>query len=89
MTFGKYRIVKDGETAALMLIGKNQKTGEETLKPVAYVRDLLGALHALKRKMSVDEFNSEPNIEKLIELIEKNHEDLIHLVKSKSKECLQ
>lgn len=89
MTFGNYEIVKDGETAALTLVGKNKKTGDKTLRPVAYARDLLEVLQALERKMSVEAFDKEPNAKKLIALLEKQHEDLIHLVKKGCRECLK
>ncbi len=89
MIFGNYEIVKDGETAALMLIGMNKKTQEKTLKPVAYVRDLLGALLALQRKMSVVEFDEHPEAKELIEILQKNQQELLDTVKSKCKECLK
>ncbi len=88
MIVGKYEIVKDGETAAVMLIGENKKTKEKTLKPIAYVRDLLGALLAVQRKMSVDAFDEQPEAKKLIKLLEKQQQDLVTIVKSKCTECL-
>lgn len=89
MIIGKYEIVKDGETASVMLIGENKKTKEKTLKPIAYVRDLLGALLAVQRKMSVDDFDKEPDAKKLIKVLEKNQQELISIVKSKCSECLK
>jgi len=89
MIIGKYEIVKDGETAAVMLIGENKKTKEKTLKPVAYVRDLLGALLAIQRKMSVDDFDKHPEAKKLIKVLEQHQQDMISIVKSKCTECLK
>lgn len=89
MILGNYKIVKDGENAAVMLIGENKKTGEKTLKPVAYVRDLLGALEAVQRKMGVDAFDKEPEAKKLLKLLVQQHEELLSIVKSKCKECLK
>jgi len=89
MRFGKYEILRDGETAVLMLVGENKKTKEETLKPIAYTRDLLGALQSMQRKMSVDEFSAEPDAKRLMKLIEKNQDELVDLVKSKCRECLK
>jgi len=87
--FGNYEITRDGETAALNYIGISKKTGKETTRPVAYVRDLLGALEAMQRKMSVEAFDQQSDAKKLMKLLKEQHKDLLDTVKKNCNECLK
>lgn len=88
MYIDKFKIVRDGETVAVMSVGINGKTGEETLKPVAYVRDVLDALLAVRRKMTVDAVDGAKDLHECIALLEKQYEGITALVKDKCKACL-
>lgn len=87
MYIGQFKIARDGETVAVYLVGENKKTKEETLKPVAYVRDFLGGLEAVQRKMSVDACE-ESGIGGAIKLLKKQHAEIKALVKKGCKGCL-
>lgn len=87
MYIDKFKIKRDGENVAVYLVGVNQKTKEETLKPVAYVRDFLDGLLAIKRKMGVDACES-AGLPEAIELLKKQEADILKLVKKGCKDCL-
>lgn len=87
MYIDNFKITKDGETVAVYFVGTNQKTGEETLKPVAYTRDFLGGLEAVARKMSVAA-TEQKELKDAIEVIKSQHEEIKKLVKKGCRECL-
>ena len=87
MYIDKYKIMRDGETVAVYLVGENKKTKEETLKPVAYVRDFLGGLEAVQRKMSV-EACEKSDLTAAVKLLKKQHAEIKALVKKGCKDCL-
>ena len=89
LVIGDFEIIADGDYATVTKIGQNKKTGDKTLTPVAYVRDLLGALAAVQRRMSVSALEKETNIKKLMTLLQKQHEELINLVKAGCVDCLE
>ena len=88
MYIDKYKLAKDGETVQVLLVGVNQKTGEETLRPVAYVRDFLGGLEAVARKMSV-EACEKGGLTEAIDLIKEQQEEIKKLIKKNCRECLK
>ena len=87
MYIDDYKIVKDGETVAVMLVGINKKTQEETLRPVAYTRDFLGGLEAVSRKMSVQALEKS-GLKDAMRVLNEQHEEIKKLVKKGCKECL-
>jgi hypothetical protein len=88
MRIGDFKIVRDGETVAVLKLGENKKTGEETARPVAYVRDLHAALLSVKRKMSVEAFDKQSDVKKLIKVLEDQYNDIKSIVKRGCRECL-
>lgn len=87
MRIGKYKLMRDNETVVVHLVGVNNKTKEESLKPVAYTRDVLGGLQSVLKKMSVDALERE-SLEDAIKMLEQMNDDVIKLVKSNCLECL-
>lgn len=88
MYIDKFKIIRDGETVAVMAVGTNKVTGEETLKPVAYVRDLLGALLSVRRKMTADAVEKATDLKACIQLLEEQYQGITDLVKANCKDCL-
>jgi hypothetical protein len=89
MIIGQWEILPDGENVVVMRIGENSKTKEKTLTPSAYVRDVRSGLQAVQRRMGVSAFAAEKDANKILILLEKQHAELIALVKEKCKGCLQ
>jgi hypothetical protein len=81
MIIGNFEIIHDGENATVMRIGENQKSKEKTLTPVAYTRDLLSALISVQRKRDTQALREEDPYG-MIELLTKQHEELIAIVKA-------
>jgi uncharacterized protein YfeS len=79
--------MRDNETVVVHLVGVSKKTNEESLKPVAYTRDVLGGLQSVLKKMSVDALERE-SLEDAIKMLEQMNDDVIKLVKSNCLECL-
>lgn len=89
MIIGNWEVLPDGETVVVMKIGKNGKTGEKTLVPTAYVRDVIGGLEVVQRRMGVEAFAKESSATKILALLKKQHDVLLTTVKSECKECLK
>lgn len=82
MIISGYEILQDGETVVVGRIGKNGKDGSKTFTPVAYVRDLKGALEAVMRRLSAKAVGVEPNLKKLLKLLEAQHTEVLNTLKN-------
>jgi len=88
MKIDNFKIQRDGETVVVMKIGVSKKTREETLRPVAYTRDILSALQYIHSKFGVELLDNTTELSAIITKMEGHIEDIQKLVKEKCRECL-
>ena len=89
LRFGNHVITFDSEYPVVQTIkvrkeGKN--VGEEVIAPIYFPRDLLGALRSVQRITTTHTAGTAKDIKHLIELLEKQQEELITVVE---KHCKQ
>ena len=88
MRYKDFEIKPDGETVVVYKVTITEKTQEEKLTPVAYVRDVLGGIEAVLRKAGVSALEKK-ELKDAISIIKEQHKEMKELIKKEGKECLK